>query len=146
MSRSKARAQVWLRQNNGGWFQGANGTTDKNGIYKIAIAERRNHLVIVTHKDLILASRDLWSGGGRGQPHAHESIVFFTDRSLYRPGQTISFKGILTRIDQGREQLRDRHEPEGHRRVPRCEPQGSREGRDHEQRLRLDLGQFHRPA
>ena len=43
---------------------------------------------------------------GYGQPPAAEPFqrtVFFTDRSLYRPGQTVSFKGICVSVDRQRD-------------------------------------------
>ncbi|MBA4188712.1 MAG: hypothetical protein C0467_11995 [Planctomycetaceae bacterium] len=99
-----AKAQVWLRQNNGGWAPGESGITDKNGLYRITVPRDRAHMVVVTHKDMILATaHDSYSHGERGKPHSYESVVFFTDRSLYRPGQTISFKGIVTRTDEGKD-------------------------------------------
>ncbi|MCE9568364.1 MAG: hypothetical protein K8U57_40705 [Planctomycetes bacterium] len=97
-----AKVQIWLNQNNGGWATGEAGMTDKNGLYRIAVP-RQGHIAVVTHKDLILAGHNSYSGGGRGEPQPYESVVFFTDRSLYRPGQMISFKGIVTRIDQGKD-------------------------------------------
>src|SRR5204863_6436825 len=36
-------------------------------------------------------------------PQAHEQTVFFTDRSLYRPGQTIQFKGIRIRFEHDKD-------------------------------------------
>src|SRR5262249_33989947 len=38
---------------------------------------------------------------GRGRPN--DQIVFFTDRALYRPGQTVSYKGIAIHVDQERD-------------------------------------------
>ena len=98
-----AKVETWLRQNNGGWAAGQVGTTDKNGLYSVPVARDRAHMAVVTLKDQILATaNDAYSGGTRGQPHSHEQVVFFTDRSLYRPGQTIHFKGIVIRVDQGK--------------------------------------------
>ena len=99
-----AKVQVWIRQNNGGWVAGGTGTTDKIGLYNIPTPRDRAHMAVVTHKEELLATaNDAYSGGQRGQPGSHEQIVFFTDRSLYRPGQTISFKGIVTLVDAGKD-------------------------------------------
>ncbi len=96
-----AQVQTWIRQNNGGWATGGIGQTDKSGLYRIAVPMNRAHMAVVTHNDQLLATaNDSYSGGRRGEPQAHEQVVFFTDRSLYRPGQTIQFKGILIRVDQ----------------------------------------------
>src|SRR5262249_24917849 len=97
-----AQVRVWLRNNNGGWAMGDAGKTDKNGLYSVPVPRDRAHMAVVTHKEHLLATaNDAYSYGQRGQPVPHESIAFFTDRSLYRPGQTIHFKGIVMRVDQG---------------------------------------------
>jgi uncharacterized protein YfaS (alpha-2-macroglobulin family) len=99
-----AKVQAWSRNNNGGWTIGEVGTTDKSGLYKIPVPRDRAHMVTITNKDQILASaNDGYSGGVRGEPVSHEQVIFFTDRSLYRPGQTVSFKGIVIRVDQGKD-------------------------------------------
>ena len=99
-----AKVQAWIRQNNGGWTPGETGTTDKSGLYHVATPRDRAHMVVVTHKDQLLATlNDSYTGGMRGTPGSHDQVVFFTDRSLYRPGQTIQFKGIVIRVDQGKD-------------------------------------------
>src|SRR5262245_24832004 len=91
-----AQVQTWLRNNNGGWNAGQVGTTDKNGLYSVPVPRDRAHMAVVTHKDQLLATaNDAYSGGQRGEPRSYDQVVFFTDRSLYRPGQTIHFKGIV---------------------------------------------------
>ncbi len=95
-----AKVQTWVRQNNGGWNPGEVGLTDKNGLYRVPVPRGRSHLVVVTHKDQTLATaNDGYAGGAHIELRAREQVVFFTDRSLYRPGQTISFKGIVIRTD-----------------------------------------------
>ena len=58
--------------------------------------------------------------------------VFFTDRSLYRPGQTIQFKGICLSARPRERQVRGDPEPQRDGRVQRPERQGGRQaaGRD----------------
>jgi len=41
-----------------------------------------------------------------GRVEAFQSTVFFTDRSIYRPGQTVHFKGIVIDVDQQRQSYR----------------------------------------
>ncbi|MBN2400173.1 MAG: hypothetical protein JXI33_07510, partial [Candidatus Aminicenantes bacterium] len=48
--------------------------------------------------DEIMSSNSL-NAYRRDQERARRQIVFFTDRSLYRPGQTIYFKGIAVQVD-----------------------------------------------
>ena len=99
-----AKVQTWIRHNNGGWAIGQEGTTGKDGLYSIPVPRDRGHMVVVTHNGQLLATaNDAYSGGERPIPHVRDYIAFFTDRSLYRPGQTIHFKGIVMTIDQGRD-------------------------------------------
>ena len=106
----------------------------------------RRHMVVVTRNDQILATaNDRYVGGRRVEP-PREQVVFFTDRSLYRPGQTIHFKGIVIDVDQAK----DNYATVPNRNVTvqfcRRERQGGGEGRDAVERLRLDFGQLHRTA
>ncbi len=97
-----ARVQAWTRQNNGGWTTGETGVTDKNGLYRVSTPRDRAHMAVVTYKDQILGTaNDGYSGGVRPEAQPHDQVVFFTDRSLYRPGQTVQFKGIVINVDQG---------------------------------------------
>jgi hypothetical protein len=99
-----AKVQAWIRNNNGGWTPGDTGTTDKAGLYRIPTPRDHAHMAVVTHKDqLISTANDSYTGGIRQTPQPQEQVVFFTDRSLYRPGQTIQFKGIVIRFDQGKD-------------------------------------------
>ncbi|MBM3983537.1 MAG: hypothetical protein FJ304_25350, partial [Planctomycetes bacterium] len=97
-----AKVQVWTRGGNGGWTAGATGTTNKDGLYAVAAQADRAHAVIVTHKEQALASGNDWYTwrNGRGEQNG-ERVVFFTDRSLYRPGQTVSYKGIALHFAHG---------------------------------------------
>ena len=97
-----AKVQVWSRGQNGGWTAGETGTTDKNGLYAIATGADRAHMVVVTNKEqqLSSSSETYTYRAGRNEG-AGEQTVFFTDRSLYRPGQTIQFKGITIHFNQG---------------------------------------------
>ena len=74
--------------------------SDENGLFRIATTENRNHLVLVRHQDQQLATADNYStyrNDQREQPY--QRTFFFTDRSLYRPGQTIQYKGISIRVE-----------------------------------------------
>ncbi|HEY1188659.1 MAG TPA: alpha-2-macroglobulin family protein, partial [Gemmata sp.] len=97
-----AKVRVWTRNNNGGWNAGETGTTDKNGLYAVPAAHQQAHLVVVTHKEQQLSSANEWHTYHYDRAEQrHEQTVFFTDRALYRPGQTIQFKGITIRFDHG---------------------------------------------
>jgi uncharacterized protein YfaS (alpha-2-macroglobulin family) len=96
-----AKVQAWIRQNNGGWSPGETGLTDKSGLYRVTTPRDRAHMAVITFKDQILGTaNDNYSGGNRVEPRPQDQMVFFSDRSLYRPGQTIQFKGIAINVDQ----------------------------------------------
>ena len=58
--------------------------------------------ILATHNDQQISNESgfwAWSGGWHNNPY--DQTIFFTDRSLYRPGQTIHYKGISLHVDQG---------------------------------------------
>jgi uncharacterized protein YfaS (alpha-2-macroglobulin family) len=96
-----AKVQVWLRSNTGQWSTGASGATDKNGLYSLPGKEQHTSLVIVSHNGRQLASaHDYFMYRPHTTNAPNEQTIFFTDRSLYRPGQTIQFKGICISYQQ----------------------------------------------
>ncbi|HEY2909721.1 MAG TPA: MG2 domain-containing protein, partial [Gemmataceae bacterium] len=96
-----AMVQVWFRNNNGGWFPGDTAATDKNGMYSLNGRNQTAHLLIASTKNQALSTAfDSYLYQNNSQPRPAEQTVFFTDRSLYRPGQTIQFKAICLRYFQ----------------------------------------------
>ena len=73
--------------------------TDAAGAFKVPAAEGENaRLVIDLQKgpDRYISPRYFYSARSWEQVYRKNNITyFFTDRSIYRPGQTIYFKGIL---------------------------------------------------
>ena len=68
----------------------------------LVTGDGRAHMVVVTHKEQQLASAGEWyTYRNSSVEQANEQTVFFTDRSLYRPGQTVQFKGITIRYHHG---------------------------------------------
>jgi uncharacterized protein YfaS (alpha-2-macroglobulin family) len=82
--------------------------TDKNGLFRFeAPQQRNNYLVLAKYKKQTLAAaHDFFVYHNIGRPVAHAHTVFFTDRSLYRPGQTIQYKGLVVGIDQENDQYK----------------------------------------
>ena len=102
-----ADVQVFINDNRRDGYgpAGQSVKTDQNGLFRAAGQHQRSAVVLVSHGDQKLANEDdlyLYQGGGR-QRRA-EQTVFFTDRSLYRPGQTIQYKGICVAIDHERDE------------------------------------------
>lgn len=108
---SNAQVQVW----NKSWdynkrkytdSKGQNSATDENGYVKIVPIQNNNgtnyRLEITSGKDYLFLNNYLYSytypeTKNTGEP---KTTFLFSDRSIYRPGQTIYFKGILVQRNQ----------------------------------------------
>jgi len=85
-------------------------TTDANGLAYLRMPQKKGWLHVVHGEDQLMASMgdwrnktDLWSFGlyrsWDGARPSAESMALFTDRPLYRPGETIHLKGIARTKD-----------------------------------------------
>ena len=104
---SQAQVQVWYNS----WdynkrrytdTKGQKGTTDENGYLKIIPAANNNgnyRLEITNANDRLFLDDNLYNYHyPTSTPTGEEKTAFlFSDRSIYRPGQTIYFKGILVK-------------------------------------------------
>ncbi|MCG2811856.1 MAG: MG2 domain-containing protein [Candidatus Aminicenantes bacterium] len=96
-----AAAEVSLiRRQDSNFSFAAKKITDENGSFSFP---KENHyyeqyLHVRYGADELLSKNSL-NAYRRGDESPSRKIVFFTDRSLYRPGQTIYFKGIAVHVD-----------------------------------------------
>jgi uncharacterized protein YfaS (alpha-2-macroglobulin family) len=98
------RVQAWYQEPRGKRSAGPATTTDEHGRFSLKTDQRRGFLIYVKHEEQALAStQDYHSFFHDQQQRPDERTFFFTDRSLYRPGQTIQYKGICIRVDQQRD-------------------------------------------
>jgi uncharacterized protein YfaS (alpha-2-macroglobulin family) len=99
-----AAVNAWYLDQNGNRVPSAPLTTDTNGFFSLKPVPQRTYLFRVRHQGRELASaQDLWNYDWRGQRDDNwprQQTVFFTDRAIYRPGQTIQYKGICLQTDQ----------------------------------------------
>lgn len=79
--------------------------SDKNGFFGISRDNSdQSFIVIAEYENNILASGNAYHTSPRWEnPEPYKQTVFFTDRSLYRPGQTIHYKGICIHMDTVRD-------------------------------------------
>ncbi|MFM8371422.1 MAG: MG2 domain-containing protein, partial [Bacteroidota bacterium] len=75
--------------------------SDKNGVAEPVKSGNRDYLSARAS----LGTDSLWIGGtydhgGRGKWRPYPVVNFFTDRVIYRPGQTVYFKGIVFQHDE----------------------------------------------
>ncbi|HKX60335.1 MAG TPA: alpha-2-macroglobulin family protein, partial [Verrucomicrobiae bacterium] len=100
---SGAAIDSWFLDQNGMRIAGPANQSDENGFFSLGSATQRGHLLRVRHNGReVAAQQDYW-GWKREPTPAHDQTIFFTDRSLYRPGQTIQYKGIAVRVDTERD-------------------------------------------
>ncbi len=95
-----AGVQPFVRNSrNNVWAPGAEVRTQPNGTFQLPLVNA-NALLMVRHEADRLATLNETSYFETRLDGKSESVVLFTDRSIYRPGQTIQFKGIATSADQ----------------------------------------------
>ena len=96
-----ADVQGYAWDSNGSVTTGAKVRTDRNGQFSVDGLFNHNNLLYVTHAGQELATaNNLYAYPNNYRPIPQKQVVFFTDRSLYRPGQAIYYKGIAILVDQ----------------------------------------------
>ncbi len=95
-----ASVKAWSRQgNNRVSMQTVR--TDSNGLFSIEADQRHNVYLLASHGEHSLSSNDNISVyRNRNQHQTSYQTQFFTDRSIYRPGQTVRYKGICIVVNQ----------------------------------------------
>ena len=97
-----ADVQVYAWNWNGGAVTtGPKTRSDRNGQFAVGGIANQNNLLYVTHAGQELAANgNLYPNFADFRQIPRKEVIFFTDRSLYRPGQTIDYKGIAILVDQ----------------------------------------------
>lgn len=72
---------------------------DGKGLATYKSTNRNQISVVVKNGDDILNLRKYHNQGGNYNGNVHHTVEFFTDRSIYRPGQVVYFKGIVMQKD-----------------------------------------------
>ncbi|MGD1085094.1 MAG: MG2 domain-containing protein [Verrucomicrobiota bacterium] len=97
-----AEISVWHLDNNGNRVADPQLATDTNGFFSMKPEQNRGYIFRARHNGSELATvQDIWwyQLQHRGEPRPGAQTVFFTDRAIYRPGQTIQYKGICLWVD-----------------------------------------------
>ncbi|MEO6006049.1 MAG: alpha-2-macroglobulin family protein [Opitutus sp.] len=95
-----ATVRLWQR-NNDGWLKPIEPTTtDADG--KFPLPSKSQSLVVLAEHDgeAVASGHELYVSGRSPRERTESQTVFFTDRALYRPGQTISYKAVSIRYNQ----------------------------------------------
>jgi uncharacterized protein YfaS (alpha-2-macroglobulin family) len=75
-------------------------TTDSDGKVKVNGLTDKNTKVVIEYKKDILDLNQYHYNYNRYTPEPYKFAEIFTDRAIYRPGQTVFFKAILLENDQ----------------------------------------------
>ncbi|MEO0447462.1 MAG: MG2 domain-containing protein, partial [Verrucomicrobiota bacterium] len=95
------------RQERNQYVEGPKAVTNKDGLFDFNRQTGKNEslFLLASHEGQSVSSGDLISShSDRRQRRPQERTFFFTDRSLYRPGQTIRFKGLAVRFLQEKDE------------------------------------------
>ena len=98
--------RAWHRGNNGQLIALEPTKTGPLGLFRFEGANRNTLLFHATHDGQTLSSASYVSTFMQNPPVPYERTMFFTDRSLYRPGQTIRYKGICLAVDTNQDSYR----------------------------------------
>jgi len=101
-----AEVAVWHLDQNGNRIADPSLKTDENGWFVFQPSVNRGYLFRARFNGREVASiNDLWNYNYQVQPtmRPEAQTIFFTDRAIYRPGQTIQYKGICLWVDQDKD-------------------------------------------
>lgn len=95
-----AMVRLWQRDRDGGLSPLTPTQTNENGQFSFS-AKNQTVLVVAEYDGQAVSSKnDIFCYNNRAVERTTSQTVFFTDRALYRPGQTINYKGVSIRSDQ----------------------------------------------
>jgi hypothetical protein len=95
-----ATIELWTYNNkSNSWALGQTKSSDANGFYFVEGGAPRQFVPRVLHEGDSLASGQC-SSSDHLAGDQYSRVFLFTDRALYRPGQTIRFKGIAASYDR----------------------------------------------
>ena len=100
-----AQVNAWLRDNRGKYVKKTD-ATDESGMFRFQKSKNQYYgFFLVQHngRQVGTTGRNNYWGGQINEPKPQESVMFFTDRAIYRPGQTVQFKGIALAWNQTRD-------------------------------------------
>jgi hypothetical protein len=93
-----ATVERW-EQKNEGIVKIDESKTNDDGVFEKSVQPNRRVMFRVVHGDDSISGSELWFNVfSKDKPH--QVVHLFTDRAIYRPGQTVRFKGIATYYDR----------------------------------------------
>lgn len=77
--------------------------SDSNGLFRFSIPSGSFLIMAKSGDDRLASGNSYVTYAAYTEPKPQPQTVFFTDRSLYRPGQTIHYKGICIQTDPAKD-------------------------------------------
>ncbi len=98
-----ATVRLWQRNNQGRFIARKSTKTDNDGRFHLqGDPNNQGYLLLAeSNGQAVSTTGEIYSNRYEDTNIITSETVFFTDRALYRPGQTISYKGICLKADQG---------------------------------------------
>ncbi len=99
-----AQVQAWSYNHRASRFDTLDPTTtNQHGIFSLGSNRQEMHHILVKHGNQQLAvANAVYPSGMHAEPERWTRTQFFSDRAIYRPGQTVYFKGICFSSDQAK--------------------------------------------
>ena len=94
-----ASVRVWQRDREGRFRAAGDVRTDTDGRFTVSGASESTYLVAEYDGHTISSVRESWHHGRPVRARPGAQTVFFTDRALYRPGQSVHYKGVSIVFD-----------------------------------------------
>ncbi|MFT5466172.1 MAG: hypothetical protein ACI8UO_001270 [Verrucomicrobiales bacterium] len=101
-----AKVSGWRLERNNRSVPIRAGKTDKNGLFKLSITPGTNHIFVAEHNGHRVSTMSQFSTGRSTEIELQQQTYFFTDRSIYRPGQSIHYKGLCVSFHQGKNEYK----------------------------------------
>jgi uncharacterized protein YfaS (alpha-2-macroglobulin family) len=97
-----AQVKLWQRDGQGRFTPLPSTETDQDGLFRFTTTENRPVVLLAETRSQAVSSHGEIHSHNLGpiRDRADTETVFFTDRSIYRPGQTINYKGVSLRHDR----------------------------------------------
>jgi len=95
---------LWSFDNNNHRTTAPAQATDTNGFFSFTVHTQQRHLLMAQNEnDRLVLPGEIWAWWQKQETPPSAQTVFFTDRSIYRPGQTVHYKGICLNVDQAKD-------------------------------------------
>ncbi|NOX99694.1 MAG: hypothetical protein GXP30_08205, partial [Verrucomicrobia bacterium] len=95
-----AKITAWTEEGRKKPFWTGSVKTDANGLFHFKGKTDSSYQLLAEHQGQAISTMQQMRSARTPKERPHEQTYFFTDRALYRPGQTIQYKGLSVFYDQ----------------------------------------------